>query len=129
MQLNDISFAGFVGRDAETKVTQNNAKIVNFNLCHTLKGKDGRADVSTWVRVKVFGAWAETASSLKKGDNVFVKGSLNVTEYTNKEGVKKTMVEISAFNLAVLKTDARPDKKEEISKAQLDDYDLDSIPF
>jgi single-strand DNA-binding protein len=102
VQVNDFVLAGFVGKDAEDRVTQGGTRIVSFPLCHTDKGKDGRADTSTWVRVKTFGGWCDTAAAIRKGDNVMVKGKLNVSSYTDKDGKERTSVEVIAHAVGLL---------------------------
>lgn len=126
MQLNDVTFSGFVGKDATEHTTPNGVRIVSFNMCHTAKGKNGNKDVSTWMRFKVFGNWCDTASQIKKGDNVIVRGSLSSSEYTNKEGVKVTSTEVIAHSLGIIKKDAKAASE---AKSAVDDIDLANIPF
>lgn len=124
MQLNEIFFAGFVGQDPNDKTTANNLRIVDFNLCSTYKGKNGSKDISTWVRVKVFGGWCDLASKVKKGDNVFVKGSLSINEY-EKDGIKKTSVEVIANSLSIIKKD----DKDSHQVPKVEEIRLEDIPF
>lgn len=107
MQTNDVTFAGYAGRDAEDRVTQGGTRIVTFPLCHTEKDNQGQ-DRSTWVRVKVFGGWCDAAATVTKGQNVVVKGKLNVENYTTKEGVERTSVDIIAFAVGLLERQERP---------------------
>ncbi len=122
MQLNELLLAGFVGKDAAEHTTKSGTRIVSFNLCHTNKGKNGGKDISTWVRVKVFGQWCETAIQIKKGDNVFVKGPISLSEY-EKDGVKHSMIEMIANSIAVIK------KVERQAEAVQDVDDFADIPF
>jgi single stranded DNA-binding protein len=97
MQTNDITFAGNVGADAKERTFDSGTRIVTFPLCHSEK-REGK-ETATWVRVKVFGGWCDTASQIKKGENVVVKGKLNVETYKDKDGVERTAVDIVAFSL------------------------------
>ncbi len=106
MLINDIIFAGFAGRDAEDRVTGGGTRIVTLSLCHTEK-KENREEVSTWVRVKVFGAWCDTAANVAKGDNVLVKGKLNVSQYTDSSGKERTSVDIITHALGVIAREQR----------------------
>jgi single-stranded DNA-binding protein len=125
---NKIYFGGYVGRDAEEFKTQSGVRIVSFSLCYTKKGKDGRPDVPTWTRIKVFGNWCDYALGFKKGDNVFVEGELQVATYKDKTGAEKTSVDIVPFSLALV---AKPLEKSQALPnavgypAQLND----DIPF
>ena len=108
MLLNEVTIAGNVGSDARDGATQNGTRVVTFSLAHNEKGKDGRQDVTTWVRVKVFGGWCDFAASCKKGDNVFVKGKLNVQTYKDKNGVERTSVDVIPFAMGRFDREGAP---------------------
>lgn len=111
-QINQVTFAGYVGKDAEDRTLPGGqTRVVSFSMCHTEKGKNGREDVSTWVRVKVFGAWCDTAAQVKKGDNVLVMGKLQVQNYKGKDGSEKTSVDLLAHTLGVLQKTPPPQSK------------------
>lgn len=130
MQLNEIFFAGFVGKDASDHTGQSGNRVVSFNVCQTTRSKNGGKDVSTWVRVKAFSGWAEYAAQIKKGDNVFVVGKLNISEYTDKNNVKQTNVEILASALSVLrKQETRTSDSTDTQAAPPADDFYDNIPF
>lgn len=107
MQLNELTFAGNAGRDAEERTTKLGVRIVSFSLCHTTKGREG--DKSLWVTVKVFENpdrlgtkyLCDDAAKIKKGANVFVKGPISLHEFTNKDGEKKTSLEMIANQVGV----------------------------
>lgn len=102
MQLNEITFAGFVGDDAKSQtVGQQNMTKTSFPLCHSYKKKDD-SEVKTWVYVTGWGNVAEWMLSIKKGDNVIVKGQLSVQTYTDKNNVEKTSVSINAREFGIL---------------------------
>lgn len=124
MQLNELYFAGHVGKDAESFTTKTGKQIVSFNLCHTIKGKNGAKDATTWIRAKVFGAWCESAIQIKKGDNVFVKGTLQISEYT-KDNEKRTMVEVLANSISIMKKFERAKETEYAPPEE----DYSHIPF
>lgn len=65
MLLNEVTFAGNAGKDAEDFTTPTGTRIVSFSLCHT--DKSNNQEKTTWLRVKVFGGFAEPASRIKKG--------------------------------------------------------------
>ncbi len=121
MQLNEITFAGFVGKDAEVKTVGNNLKVGTFSLCHTEKGRDGKEDTTTWVRVTAWGNWADTAGTFKKGDNVVVKGKLNVKQFKH-EGVERTSVDVVANAIGRIQKEA-PKAQASASKPA-DDFEM-----
>lgn len=92
MQLNEVFIAGFLGRDAEVFSTKDGKLIVTLSLCTTIKEK------SVWNKVKVFEPWANSAKEFRKGDNVFIKGSLSENKWTDKKtGQERSQIEILAF--------------------------------
>lgn len=103
MQVNDLVFSGYAGKDAEDRVTRGGTRIVTFSLCHTEKPRQqGDEAVSTWVRVKVFGGWCDTAAKIRTGQNVFIKGKLNVSPYTDGNGKERISVDVIVHALAIL---------------------------
>lgn len=122
MQMNELLIAGFVGRDAEDNTTKGGTRIVTFNVCHTVKGKNGAKDVNTWVRAKVFGTWCDTAAGIKKGDNVLIKGPICLNEFTGKDGTAKSSLEIIANTIGLL-------KKSEARSVAAPVEDYSDIPF
>lgn len=115
MLLNELSFAGNAGADARDATTPSGTRVVTFSLCHNERGKDGAQDRQTWVRVKVFGGWCDLAASVRKGDNIFVKGRLDVNAYTDKDGNARTSVDVVAFVLGRI---AREEQRAQSSPPQ-----------
>lgn len=97
--LNRIMLIGNLGRDAETRMTQNNLAITSFSLATTnsYKGKDGEwVNETTWHNVVVFSASDYMKEALKKGAKFYVEGRLTKRDYNDKEGVKRFAVEVVA---------------------------------
>ena len=120
MQLNEITFAGFAGKDAVSNTTQSGTTYTVFSLCHTYKGKD-KKETSTWIQVSGFGNVAEWMIAIRKGDNVIVNGSLSVRNYTDKEGKERTSVGVVAQTFGILQ---KPQAKSDNAAPSLDE-----IPF
>src|SRR5687768_8340626 len=103
MLVNDIVFGGYAGKDAEDRTTKGGTRIVTLSVCHTEKARNDQSqDVTTWVRVKAFGGWADLAAKVQKGDNVVVKGKLNVSPYKDNEGRERVSVDIVAHAIGVI---------------------------
>ena len=102
MQLNDFTVAGFAGRDAELRQTQGGMAILEVPVAFTKKSKDGAKEATSWFRVKAFAKTAEIWAGIKKGDNVFAKGELQVAVYDKKDGTKGTSVDVLANYLSVM---------------------------
>jgi single-strand DNA-binding protein len=101
MQHNEIYFAGYAGRDAEEITTASGVRIVKFSLCHTEKGRDGRGDISTWLEIVTFGTWCDLAATVRKGNNVMVKGKLQIRDWETKEGEMRQAMEVVTLTLGI----------------------------
>lgn len=103
----EIRVRGRLGNDPELKtVGADNLQLVSFSLAHTPRSKKNGEWVdgeTTWYRVVKFGAGAEAiAQTIKKGDEIIVIGTLKMNNYTDKNGVAKTQMEISASELGIV---------------------------
>lgn len=103
----EVRVRGRLGNDPEFKtVTSDNLPLVMFNLAYTPRSKQNGQWVdgeTNWYRVIKFGKQAEAiASMLKKGDEVIVIGTMKMNNYTDKNGVAKTQMEINASELGVV---------------------------
>jgi single-strand DNA-binding protein len=80
--------------------------IVTFSLAYTPRSKQNGQWVdgeTTWYRVVKFGKSAEAiASSIKKGDEVIVIGTMKMNNYKDKNGVDKSIMEISASEIGIV---------------------------
>lgn len=128
MQVNEITFAGNLGRDAELKQSQSGQEYVTFSICHTAKKND--KSYPTWIQVNVFGNWCSLASTFKKGDNVIVKGSLSIREYEGKDGAKKQAVAITPYSLGKIDRGNKGNAQSNVGNASsVVDDDFSQIPF
>ena len=105
MYLNNVTLTGFVGGDAQTRSTKNNTTLATFSLATKQSWKDREsgewASRTDWHRAVAFGRLADLASSLRKGDNIQVQGTLRTREYVQGES-KKTVTEIRVRSLLKL---------------------------
>jgi single-strand DNA-binding protein len=103
----EIRVRGRLGNDPELKtVGTDNLQMVTFSLAHTPRSKKNGEWVdgeTNWYRVVRFGAGAEAiAKTITKGDEVIVIGSMKMNNYTDKNGVTKTQMEISASEVGIV---------------------------
>lgn len=102
----DITIAGNLGRDPETKYTPNGSMTVEFSVAVSRKSRD--TESTNWYRVTCWGKLAETMDnlanqgSLLKGSQVLVQGELTVREFTKRDGDAGYSLDINArrVNLA-----------------------------
>lgn len=104
--FNKITIVGYLGRDPEMRFTPQGTAVCNFSVATTERRKDRNGefqDVTTWFRITTFGKQAETANQyLTKGKQVYVEGRLRQDEYTDREGQKRTVLEVTASELHFL---------------------------
>jgi single-strand DNA-binding protein len=100
--MNRITLIGLSGADAELKQSQNGKPYCMFSIATSEKQQDNTY-ATTWHRIKMFGKTAEThAPQIKKGSKVFVEGKMQYSEYTDKNGNKKSSADVMAFQVGVI---------------------------
>lgn len=106
--FNKITICGYLGRDPELKYTPQGKAVCNFSIATTEKRKDasGEAqDQTTWFRVTCWERTAEACNQyLSKGAQVFVEGRLRLEEYTDRDGNKRSNLEVNATDIQFLNT-------------------------
>jgi single-strand DNA-binding protein len=104
--FNKIMVIGYLGRDPEIRYTPQGEAVCNFTVATTERRKDNAGemqDVTTWFRVTVWRRQAEIANQyLSKGKQVYVEGRLRQTEYTDRDGNRRTTLEITATDIQFL---------------------------
>src|SRR5262245_6401395 len=104
--VNRVILIGRPGRDPEMRYTQNGTAVANFTLATnevwTDKGGE-RQERTEWHRIVVWGKTAEIAKEhLSKGKQVYIEGSIQTRQWDDREGNKRTTVEIKAQRLVML---------------------------
>jgi len=111
MSVNKAILVGRLGRDPETRYTSGGQAVCNFTLAtdETYKDRAGERQKRTeWHRIVVWGKQAEIAQQyLHKGSLVFVEGRIQSRQWDDREGQKRTTVEIVANGFRML--DSRRD--------------------
>jgi len=106
MSVNKAILVGRLGRDPETRYTSAGQAVCNFTLAtdETYRDRAGERQKRTeWHRIVVWGKQAEIAQQyLRKGSLVFVEGRIQTRQWDDREGQKRTTVEIVANNFRML---------------------------
>ena len=133
--MNVVCIMGRIATDIELRHTQNGVATSTFRVAvdRDFKDKDGNKKTD-FLNVVCWRGTAEFISKyMGKGRLVGVTGRLQVREYTDKDGNKRTVTEIVADNVYF-----GDSKREEKSLAETDPYymgpgsydaDEDDIPF
>jgi len=110
--VNKVILLGNLGRDPEVRFTQGGTPVANFTMATTERWNDPsgeKKEKTEWHRIVVWGKQAEIAGEyLRKGRPVFVEGSLQTREWTDREGNKRYTTEVRAQRLQLL---GRPDDR------------------
>src|SRR5262245_746292 len=106
MSFNKITIVGYLGRDPELRYTPQGTAVCNMSIATTEKRRDARGETeehTIWFRVTAWGRQAELAAEyLAKGRQVYVEGRLRREEYTDREGVQRTSLEVNASDIQFL---------------------------
>ena len=98
--VNKVILVGNLGKDPEVRNAQNGTKIVNFTLATSEtwndKASGEKRERTEWHRVVVFNERiADVAERfLKKGQKVYVEGSLQTRKWTDQSGQEKYTTEV-----------------------------------
>ena len=124
---NQVQLIGRLGHDPEVKHLENERMIAKFPLAteEIYRNEQGTKITDTqWHNVVIWGKMAKVAEDyLFKGREVAIKGKLTYRMYEDKEGEKKYITEVVAYDLLLL---GSPDRKNTASKSEVEE---DSLPF
>ena len=99
--INKVQLLGNLGAEPEVRSFPNGGRVVTFSVATTDYWNDRasgeRRERTTWHRVAV---WADGLTDvaeryLRKGSKVLIEGKLEYNEWTDREGVKRTSVEVA----------------------------------
>jgi single-strand DNA-binding protein len=108
--LNRVILIGRLTKDPELRHTQSGKAVANFTLAVDRDTKGKQADFIPVV------AWNNTAEAcatyLVKGSLVYVEGGMQVSNYEDKDGIKRYKTEVIARNVKFLEFKKGEGKKE-----------------
>ena len=103
--VNRTELVGNLGNDPETRISATGTTVTTASIAVHTSYKQGEEwkERTDWFRLVAFGEAAEYLASYRKGERIAVAGRLQSSEYTDREGVKRTSVEV-----VVLRSDHAP---------------------
>lgn len=121
------SIIGNLGKDAEMK-TIGERQYITFRMASTAKRKG--EDKTTWVSV-MYRQNDNLMPYLKKGQQVFVNGELDVSIYTSMEGTTQADLSLFANNLVLLgaRENTQQEQKAPVKQPPRQQPDDDRLPF
>ncbi len=130
---------GNVGRDPNFKYTQGGIPVCDFSLAVTRRfgGKDGgeRQEKTTWIRVTCWRGLAETANNyVRKGSQLMVVGTVDVSSYMDKSGQPQASLELTADTFQLLGSRDGGQGQDQGNRGGYNDFapppdDVGDIPF
>ena len=109
--LNKVSLIGNVGADPEIRTTPGGGRVAQFSLATTRQwtGQSGdKQEKTEWHRIV---AWDSARGAklanvieqyVKKGDKLYVEGSIEYRQWQDKENQTRYSTEIKAFEVILL---------------------------
>jgi len=100
--MNIYSFTGRLARDSETRFTPGGMAICSFSVAVDYGYGENKG--TNWLRCSLFGKRAEgqLPKYLVKGTQVAISGELRIREYDDKDGNKRTSVDVSVDKLDLI---------------------------
>jgi single-strand DNA-binding protein len=115
--FNNVTLIGYLGTDAESRTTRNNATVTMLSLATKRVWRNREsgelASQTTWHKCVVFGRTAEYAATLTKGAHIQIVGEIQTRGFVAKDGAKKSVTEIRVHRIARLDRVSRADSKPE----------------
>lgn len=106
--INKVFLAGNLIADAD------NDKVCKFCVASNVTAKDENGDwvdYPNFINCVAFGSFGDNiAEYLKKGTKVFVEGMLHQSRWEDKEGNKRSSLEVWVDNIEIVKSDAKKPK-------------------
>ena len=113
--INKVILVGNVGADPDYRALDGGNRVVRLRLATTEKDtdKDGKKqDQTEWHNIE---AWQNLADIIdkwvKKGDKLYVEGSIRTRTYTDKNDIERTSTSIIAKEIKILSPKDAPKEK------------------
>ena len=105
--VNKVILIGNLGRDPEVRYTSGGTPVANFTLATTDRwtdpGSGEKREKTEWHKIVIWSKQAEIAGEyLRKGRQVYVEGSLQTREWTDRDGNKRYTTEVKAQRFQML---------------------------
>jgi len=104
--VNKVILIGFLGEAPEVRFSQQGKPVGTFSVAVNENWKDAqgsRQERVEWFRIVCFGRLAEVCGEyLYKGRHVYIEGRLQTRKWSDREGDKRTTVEVVANQMRIL---------------------------
>ena len=108
--LNRVQLIGNLGADPEVRSTSNGGRVANLSIATSRQWKGASGDKQEKTEWHKIVLWNNKGSNLaeiverycKKGDKIYVEGSIEYRSWQDKEGQTRYTTEINARELILL---------------------------
>ena len=104
--VNKVILIGFLGDSPEVRFSQQGKPVGTFSLAVNERWKDAEGSLRErveWFRIVCFGRLAEVCGEyLNKGRHIYLEGRLQTRQWSDREGEKRTTVEVVANLMRIL---------------------------
>lgn len=105
--INKVILIGNLGRDPETRYTQDQRPVTNFSVATSESWRDRNTneqhEQTEWHNVVCFARLAEIAGEyLRKGSKVYIEGRLQTRSWEGQDGQKRYRTEVIARDMQML---------------------------
>ena len=130
--MNKIQIIGRLTADPELRSTGSGVQVCSFTVAVNRRFNREETDffpVTVWREAAV-----NCNKFLAKGSQVGVCGSLQIRRYDDKDGIKRTAIDLQADEVEFLSSrnegaPASPNNKPEVKVSELDEVEDDDMPF
>jgi len=126
--LNKIMLIGNLGKDSETRFTNNNLSVTTFSLATTRSYKDKEGNwqnETTWHNLVGYNLSDFYKENLKKGKKFYIEGRISKRDYTDKEGVKKYVTDTIVEKLIPLDSSGSSGNYSDSSSSKVAEPEID----
>lgn len=104
--MNTVILIGNLGRDPDMSYTSNGIAVTKFSLAVTRNERTPSGEwqkETDWYNVTAWRQLAETCNNyLKKGNKVYVEGSLAHRKYKDRNGVERLSIDVTLNRMELL---------------------------
>lgn len=120
--INNITLLGRLVRDSELRYTPNNKAVGNFTIAVNRNYKNQNGEYETdFINCTIFGKSAEALNKYShKGDVIGVEGSMQIRNYEDKEGNKRSVAEVLVEKIHFV----RQNKQKEETKQETEENEF-----
>ena len=116
--VNKVILLGNLGNDPELRTTPKGKQVASFSLATSQSRKDEEGkwvQDTTWHKTTLWGHRAENAARyLTKGDRVYVEGTLQARNWTDKTGTVRKMTEVKVEDIKYLSVKSLANRSENL---------------